>query len=442
MSRTANNSSTAYPYRAAGVSHAGGGGDTKECLDFPERPGTPPEYAKYRKSTKLAPGQRSAHYGLTDDLKKMNLGAETFGIASDRGNGSASELINHNQLTALQRMNKEKAEKVYVGAAREPLGRSIDRGNHLPDKFTIGKAPFGRPGALASERAKTIIWPEVNAEQIEGEEIYKRSHNNYAPGEQKNRGYKWYVDPVTTRFGVGGKNIALNGVSKDVAEVLSGAGETKSIINTKQVEDFRNMGDMLGKTKNLGQNSSVRPFETAYGRSAASGRAGGWGAAQVIKGQYTLKQQLPDHDLGKSITPGFRNISLEDRAFGCPSIRTDLPKGDPMKRSVSDSQNYGDDVPAQDLISPPAFSDMALEPTAFMATKGPSEIRSLFSKININLEDEVFEALWNDSRPQGGKTSLNAFRGALNEYLDQVEMGGEAKWRAERGVPAGTLRTQ
>merc|ERR1712205_182617 len=113
-----------------------------------------------------------------------------------------------------------------------------------------------------------------------------------------------------------------------------------------------------------------------------------------------------------------------------------------MKRSVSDSQNYGDDVPAQDLISPPAFSDMALEPTAFMATKGPSEIRSLFSKININLEDEVFEALWNDSRPQGGMTSLNAFRGALNEYLDQVEMGGEAKWRAERGVPAGTLRTQ
>jgi EF-hand domain-containing family member B len=434
------NTSTAYPYRAAGTSDAGGGGNAKECLDFPARPRTPPEYAKYRKSTKLAPGQRSSHYGIADDLKTMNLTAETFGVQSDRGNGSAAELINHNQLTALQRMNIEKAEKVYVGAAREPLGRSIDRGNHLPDKFTIGNAPFGRPGASASEPAKTIIWPEVNADQIEGDEIYKRSHGNYAPGEQKCRNYNWYVDPVTTRFGVGGKNIALNGVSKDVAEVLSGAGETKSIINTKQVEDFRNMGDMLGKTKNLGQDSAARPFETAYGRSAASGRAGGWSAAQVIKGKYTLKQQEADHDLGKSITPGFRNISLEDRAYGCPSIRTDLPKGDPMKRSVSDSQNYGDDVPAQDLISPPAFSDMSLEPTTFQNPKSSSEIRKLFEKINIHLEDEVFDAIWNDAGPRGNMVSLNAFRNCLNEYLDDVEIGNEAAWRARRGVSAGNLQ--
>ena len=423
-----------YPYRAAGTSDAGGGGTVTECLDFPARPSTPPEYAKYRKSTTLAPGQRAAHYGIADDLKTMNLTSGTYGVMSDRGNGSAAELINHHQLTALQRMNKEKAEKVYVGAAREPLGRSVDRGNQLPDKFTIGNAPFGRPGAESSERAKTIIWPEVSHEQIAGDEIYKRSHGNYAPGEQKCRNYNWYVDPVTTRFGVGGKNIALNGVSKDVAEVLSGAGETKSIINTKQVEDYRNMGDMLGKTKNLGQDSSKRPFGTAYGRSAASGRAGGWSAAQVIAGKYDLKSQEPDHDLGKSITPGFRNISLEDRAYGCPSIRTDLPKGDPMKRSVSDSQNYGDDVPAQDLISPPAFSDMALEPTTFQSMKGPNEIRNLFEKININLEDSVFNAIFEDARPQIGKVSINAFRSALNEYLDACEQEKEGEWRAERGI--------
>lgn len=432
--------SNPYPFRAAGTSDAGGGGSVIKCLDFPERPSTPPEYAKYRRSTTLAPGQRSAHYGIADDLKEMNLTSGTYGIMSDRGNGNAAELINHKQLTALQRMNKEKAEKVYVGAAREPLGRSVDRGNQLPPKFTTGNAPFGRPGNPNFEKAKDIIWPEVSAEQIEGDEIYKRSHGNYAPGEQKSRNYNWYVDPVTTRFGVGGKNIALNGVSKDVAEVLSGAGETKSIINTKQVEDYRNMGDMLGKTKNLGQDSAARPFDTAYGRSAASGRAGGWSAAQVIKGEYDVKSQQPDHDLGKSITPGFRNISLKDRAYGCPSIRTDLPKGDPMKRSVSDSQNYGDDVPAQDLISPPAFSDMALEPTTFANLKSKGDIRRLFEKINIRLEDGVFEAMYNATGPSGDLCSINAFRHQLNGYLDACEQGQEAAWRAAYGVAAGSLQ--
>lgn len=316
----------------------------------------------------------------------------------------------------------------------------MDRGNQLPPKFTTGNAPFGRPGNPNFEKAKDIIWPEVSAEQIEGDEIYKRSHGNYAPGEQKSRNYNWYVDPVTTRFGVGGKNIALNGVSKDVAEVLSGAGETKSIIITKQVEDYRNMGDMLGKTKNLGQESAARPFDTAYGRSAASGRAGGWSAAQVIKGEYDVKSQQPDHDLGKSITPGFRNISLKDRAYGCPSIRTDLPKGDPMKRSVSDSQNYGDDVPAQDLISPPAFSDMALEPTTFANLKSKGDIRRLFEKINIRLEDGVFEAMYNATGPSGDLCSINAFRHQLNGYLDACEQGQEAAWRAAYGVAAGSLQ--
>ena len=429
-----------FPYRAAGTSDRGGGGSVNECLAFPARPTTPPEYAKYRRSTTLAPGQRSSHYGIADDLKKMNLSSNTYGVQSDRGNGTAGELINHKQLTALQRMNIEKAEKVYVGAAREPLGRSVDRGNKLPTKFTEDNAPFGRPGNPSMERAKDIIWPSVSEEQILGEEIYKRSHNNYAPGEQKNRNYKWYVDPVTTRFGVGGKNIALNGVSKDVAEVLSGAGETKSIINTKQVEDYRNMGDMLGKTKNLGQNSAIRPFDTAYGRSAASGRAGGWSAIQVIKGQYSLEDQMPDRDLGKSITPGFRNISLEDRAYGCPSIRTDLPRGDPSKRSVSDSQNYGDDVPAADLVNPPAFSDMALEPATFSQRKGREAIRELFGKINIKLEPKVFDAVFHDADPVNDCVTINAFRNALNTYLYAVDIGKEYDWRAERGVPRGNLK--
>ena len=46
----------------------------------------------------------------------------------------------------------------------------------------------------------------------------------------------------------------------------------------------------------------------------------------MIKGNYTEADQLPDRDLGKTLTPGFRNVTLETRAFGVPCIRTDLPR--------------------------------------------------------------------------------------------------------------------
>ena len=45
-----------------------------------------------------------------------------------------------------------------------------------------------------------------------------------------------------------------------------------------------------------------------YGKSSASK---GIGAGEIIKGKYTDEDNKPDRDLGKSITPGFRNISFE-----------------------------------------------------------------------------------------------------------------------------------
>lgn len=308
----------ARPERATGGSGLHGGpGSVTDCLVFPtDRPGTPPEQRKYRRSTALQPGMRYQHYGVVDDLAKMNLGERVYGGSTDKGVETAGELVNHKLPTELERINTEKAEAVYRMRAREPLGRTVDRHVALPSKFTLGKTPFGCVGKSDVEKAKDIIFPDLTAEQIEGEEIYRRSHGFSYPGEQKNRGYKWYVDPTTTRFGVKGDTIALNGVSKSIADVLRGAGDTPSVVNTKKVEDYRNMGDVLGQARNLGQNSAARPYDTVYGRGSASMRKTGnvWGAAEVIRGKYTVDQQLPDHDLGKSITPGFRNVSLEVRS--------------------------------------------------------------------------------------------------------------------------------
>jgi hypothetical protein len=128
-----------YPYRPAGTSFAGEGGSSKSCMDFTnDRPGTPPEISKYRKSSQLQPGQRFQHPGLKDDLDKMNLTANIYGIKSDKGNGNAAELINHKKLSELQRMNLAKKESIYKGAAREPLGRTAVLQDPLPEKFTTG----------------------------------------------------------------------------------------------------------------------------------------------------------------------------------------------------------------------------------------------------------------------------------------------------------------
>ncbi len=75
-----------------------------------------------------------------------------------------------------------------------------------------------------------------------------------------------------------------------------------------KVEDFRNMADHLGQSKNLGQDSGHRPVDIVYGKK---NKSSGVTAAEVMKGKYTLDDNAPDRDLGKSITPGFRNISLE-----------------------------------------------------------------------------------------------------------------------------------
>jgi len=415
---------------------SGAGGTAKDCLTFTERPITPPEVRKYRKSSYLEPGARFKHYGIVDDLKTMNLESKTFGEYSDPGEATAQELINHKKLTQLQKIDLDKAEKVYKGTSREPLGKTYDRKVVLPEKHTKYGVPFGVTSKSSSEPAKEIIWPQMTDDMLAGEDLYRRSHGTWAAGEQKRRDYNWPLDPQTYRFGEKGDTIALNGVSKNVYDILHGAGDVPSCVNTKRVEDFRNMTNILGQTRNLGQNSSSRPFDTIYGKPSASGRAtkGTWGAADVMKGAYSVDAQKPDVDLGKSITPGFRNISLEDRAYGCPSIRTDLPAGPAARRSLADSQNYGDDVPAQDLINPPAFSDLSIPPTAMAELRPKQKIVDLFRKIGYELEDSITEILIEEASGGRPLASINSYRHALNKYLIALETNTLDQWYQDHGL--------
>lgn len=154
-----------------------------------------------------------------------------------------------------------------------------------------------------------MIFPVDNPEVNSTSDLYKKSHGSYGPGEQRRRGYNWNIDPETTRFGAKGDTIAFNGVSKNISEVLKGSESyTAPIVNTKKVEDFRNMGDILGQSKNLGQDSGLRPHDMIYGKPSGSKMVT---AADVLRGKYSNADLQPDRDLGKSITPGFRNLTFQ-----------------------------------------------------------------------------------------------------------------------------------
>lgn len=297
--------------------------------------------------------------------------------------------------------------------------------------FSSGNQPFGVKSKSVEEPAKNLIFPvDVDHDTEEGNEIYKRSHGSYAPGEQKRRGYDWSIDPQRTVFGRKGDSIAFNGVSKNIAEVLKGPSnpaEEAPVVNLKKVEDFRNMGDMLGRTKNLGQDSGVRPPDMIYGKPSGNKSVS---AIDVIRGRYSGADLEPDRDLGKSIMPGFRNISTQDRVFGCPSIRSDIPHAPPQRRSLADCQNYGDDVPAQELINPPAFSDLSIGPMAMAELRPKEKILDIFRRIGFKVSPEVAEEIFYTASEGREVASINAYRETLNRYLIENDLvdARERKW--------------
>jgi hypothetical protein len=115
---------------------------TRQCLNFEERPITPPHVKKYRRSTYLEPGKRFMHHGIVEDVNNLHLDTKIFGVTDSKFRDGAADLIRPNPLTETARLNILKAEKVYKRTNREPLGHSPERNIHIPNKFGHGKHFF------------------------------------------------------------------------------------------------------------------------------------------------------------------------------------------------------------------------------------------------------------------------------------------------------------
>jgi hypothetical protein len=394
---------------------------TATCLTIKERPTTPEEIRKYRKSYFADAGVRVVHPGLIDDVKKIDPNTKYGSHTADSEH--VEHVFGHGPQTDFEEYQNAKQEACYHSRQREPLGKSYNRGHVLPDEAKSSVFSFGIATG-SSESAKNLLYPRKGEDESKFREAYIKSHGSFAPGEQRVRGYEWDktgMDPTVHRFGKVEKNGLRNGVGLSMNPEKDDC-VSKTRITAKQVEDMKNLKDHLGRAKNLGHGNRGLQEQHVFG---VKGTLDQWDAQACIAGDYSYEEQMPDPDLGTSATVGWRNTTTDVRSFGCPTVRADIPQ--PERKSVSDNQNYGDDVNAQFLLYPPQFAYGGVEDEDFIQQRDAGDIREIFENIGYKLSDAQFRNVWaaaaaNHDYNGDGIVSVEEFRAALNEAEDNGQL--------------------
>ncbi|TYZ61125.1 hypothetical protein PybrP1_007856 [[Pythium] brassicae (nom. inval.)] len=375
--------------------------NSASCMTIETRPVTPEEVRRYRKSYFAEPGSRIAHPGLINDLKQIDP-LTKFGVTTT-GSHHVQDVLANAPATDYQRIALAKSEANYASHKREPLGKSYTRGHVLPANMQKPEFAFGVSGTFG-DSARELLYPSTTLNNKQDEELYKRSHGSVAPGEQKNREYRWEaakIDPGRFRFGVKTNAVGAEGLGASAC-LNPEMDETQQRpgVTAKQVEDMRSTYDQLGKARHLGASSSNLPPDHIFGAPLKKDPGCAW---DCIQGSYSADEQQPDADLGRPANYGWKNASTETRSFGVPSIRVDIPA--PSRRSIADAQNYGDDSRAKDLLYPEEFASSGVADAEFAQPREPKYLRALFEKIGYALADDVFALVWTDATLRGKHTA-------------------------------------
>lgn len=415
---------------------------TAACLKFPDFSGKEIPGAKWRASTE--PGVRVRHPAAKDDPVDEK---RTYGVSSQMSE-HVVDVIEQEPKGVLEGLLRAHGERAYLSTTREPLGKGRVHSGDLPPRVTQPGYAFGMKSA-SSESAKPLLYPDVANAAAGGDgsggggdggdaafpERTARYRGTSGPGEQRTRGYDWgktsIHNPRTHRFGKVDKGALRDGEGAAIAlnPARDPAARAPAVI-AKRVADYRNVAvDHLGRVKSLGRGDAAPPSE-AFGASIVP--ADEWTAGDCIRGQYSLEDQLPDADLGKSVSKGYRNFTADpNRRFGVPTIRSDIPAK--AKASVADHQNYGNDADAASLLHPSRFAPIGVDHSDFVQDRGQSDIRELFQQAGYSFDDEEFQKIWNRAASHydlsgDGHVSIEEFRLALNEYDDAREEGTQPSW--------------
>ena len=244
---------------------------------------------------------------------------------------------------------------------------------------------------------KTVVFPTdaPPEDKAKAHELYVKTHAAYHPGEQRRRNYDWSatgVNPITHSFGAVDKDNYQEGVRKALQPALDQTAPQPSKVSNKIYEDFKaSSTDYLGKPKNLGAGDRPLPPDHAYGLPSL--RHGPEpGVDQLLAGSLTPEEQGPDADLGKSIREGWRNIAPEGRAFGLPSIRTDIPL--PRFKSCANTVNFGNEPDAQQLLRPPRSVERGVNEGHYMELRPRTEVQEIMAEAGIDLDSADFDRVF------------------------------------------------
>lgn len=383
--------------------------DAKSCLAPLQRQSSTPAVVKRFRRTE-DPGVKTVHWGLAD--AKLPPAGFAYGRKT-YGSEHVEDMFKSQQFSGFGEFRQEVHERVYASSYREPLGRSLQRGHVLPRVVSQPNFRFG-VAQTPGDSAKDVIAPKGGSVENSAQTAaqYFKSHGITQAGEQLSRNYQWPFDPREHRFG-------LRDVVKSSEDPLQPALQ-KTQITARRNEEFRQtVGEMLGKSRNLGTGVRVPP-DYSFGKLTMKPE---WTAGQCITGEPRPEALLPDRDLGKTVRKGFRNIPKpgdEDRQFGVPSVRYDLPKR--SQRSITDAQNYGDDATAVEVMFPDNWLRYGLSPDEMVRGRDKEEIRDLLQASGVNPGRGQFEAIHSKAQRTAGqdRVSLRDWATAYQWFVDRA----------------------
>mmetsp|Transcript_46886 Transcript_46886/g.56377 ORF Transcript_46886/g.56377 Transcript_46886/m.56377 type:complete len:434 (+) Transcript_46886:492-1793(+) len=402
--------------RVAGLStrsNIGEEGGTKACLNpnkLLQSPQTPDHIRKWRKSNSLDPGKRVIHPAAIDDFRNGHGQDVVFGAEKVHDSGHIEDIFSNYAETECEEVKRETKELVYK-SKQFSLGKSYSRGHILPDFMNDDNFRHGVKSAKTDNDAKALLYPNIqnseNSEECNLETSpsirsqHNSNHGSDKPGEQRRRNYNWGgVDPSKNTFGIKSMDSSDRGSGKGVRDSLqmdydaiSRSDLRISLIQEDVFPSASDSGHIFGKATSQGRCDSARD---CLMHLSSDEKAGG------------------SSNVGKSVTPGFRNAHTETRSFGCPSIRHDIPKY--AHHSVADNQNYGDDVSAEYLLRPSKMLTLGLSDDEFDKPRSREYIQAIMKDCGYDIDSETFETIFSSLCLNGDQLtcSLNQFRHQYN----------------------------
>eukprot|EP01137_Pigoraptor_chileana_P036940 Opistho-2@33304 len=345
-----------------------------------------------------APGQRRTVDPYAESM--------THGVRSNVVS-EAGDLLNPRPASEFFRQLEEHKEQKYKRAI--PLGRSVCAVK-APLPPIVGQADFAF-GIVnqKGEGAFEVIFPQKNAADPEAEEtarrLYRRSHGDFDPGEQRDRNYSAF--PREGRFGVPTPHSNAGLMTR---ESLRWSFDESALRRSRRYRELGKVHDPMADMRRVGPEHAFgvpNPTEPFHAGDLLHGRFPEAQAAQ---------QQEPEGETPEERRRRTRSLSpriVDGRIFGVPSRRTDISA--PAHRSLADPQNYGDDLPAYDLMNPSLLTSRGLDLGELHELRSKEQMLDIMSSIGIGLSPDEFARAWQvaSAGHSSGMASIRSFQEAL-----------------------------